>query len=119
MKTIAELPYPYKEMALVNMEIQGRKRNKNEFLDFAFTWMETIEGHDFWDLINNNSLPQLTPEIKANYPTIFGKEESKKDHAISFFNFALKRRYQQMYKSVSFETTEQLYEIFINEKQPL
>lgn len=56
MKTIEEylneLPQPYKQQALINMEAEeatSLEKDLKDALQFAFVWKESPEGFDYWD----------------------------------------------------------------------
>ncbi len=74
---ISELPEPYRSMALANQKLQGNEPNEEKDLGNhgkktgGFNWSETKEGIKFWDDVWYGKSPELTPEIKKNYPEIF------------------------------------------------
>ena len=83
---IKDLQHPYKEMALINQERQGNERDENADLDVwcgrmvptSFAWDDTKEGYDFWSDVYYGKHPEITPEIKANYPEVFGEDNQPK-----------------------------------------
>tara|TARA_X000000368_G_scaffold101260_1_gene78093 strand:- start:1562 stop:1810 length:249 start_codon:yes stop_codon:yes gene_type:complete len=75
-KIIKELKSPYKEIALANQIKQGNKPNDELMLgegveNGGFKWSKSNEGYDFWFDIFYGRYPELTDEIKDNYPDIF------------------------------------------------
>lgn len=75
---IKDLQHPYKEMALINQERQGNERDEEKelntyFVEGGFFWSKTTEGAFFWINVNKGESPEITPEIKANYPEVFGE----------------------------------------------
>lgn len=75
-KIIKEIKSPYKEIALANQVKQGNKPNVDLMLgqgvqDGGFKWSETDEGYKFWFDIFYGDYPDLTDNIKDNYPDIF------------------------------------------------
>tara|TARA_B000000475_G_scaffold254809_1_gene234048 strand:- start:96 stop:344 length:249 start_codon:yes stop_codon:yes gene_type:complete len=75
-KIIKELKSPYKEISLANQIKQGNKPNDELMLgesveNGGFKWSESNEGYDFWFDIFYGRYPELTDEIKDNYPDIF------------------------------------------------
>jgi hypothetical protein len=76
---IKDLPQPYKEMALIEQEEQGNKRNKKlRLTNFKnqdnFDWMHSICGDNFWVDVDRYNYPEITPEIKAKFPSVFKDE---------------------------------------------
>jgi len=72
---IANLPQPYKSLALANQKAQGNKEDEFAPLHLgnrggAFNWHNTPEGYDFWWKVTHASLPPI-PEVFAEV-----KEES-------------------------------------------
>jgi|31_taG_2_1085359.scaffolds.fasta_scaffold23223_3 hypothetical protein len=63
---IKDLKQPYKEMALIEQEAQWNERNENEYLKASFFW-----GDDFWVDVYFGRTPEITPEIKAKFPSVF------------------------------------------------
>ena len=75
-KIIKEIKSPYKEIALANQVKQGNKPNVDLMLgqgvqDGGFKWSETDEGYKFWFDIFYSDYPDITDNIKDNYPDIF------------------------------------------------
>jgi hypothetical protein len=76
---IKDLPQPYKEMALIEQEEQGNKRDENLELvddteDGNFCWEDSLCGDDFWIDVDEQKYPEITPEIKAKFPSVFKDE---------------------------------------------
>jgi hypothetical protein len=59
MAQISALPQKVKELALENQRIDqikwGKdvKQDTSEHLSSSFSWSETPEGNDFWNIMNN------------------------------------------------------------------
>ena len=75
-KIIKEIESPYKEMALANQVKQGNVPNDElrlgeEVERGGFKWSDTNEGHEFWFNIFYSNYPELTDDVKQNYPDIF------------------------------------------------
>ena len=71
---IKDLKQPYREMALIEQEVQGNKRNDEQPLSFAFNWVDSILGLFFWASVHLGEHPEITPEIKAKFPSVFKDE---------------------------------------------
>jgi hypothetical protein len=76
---IKDLPQPYREMALIEQEEQGNKRDENLELvddteDGNFCWEDSLCGDDFWIDVDDENCPEITPEIKAKFPSVFKDE---------------------------------------------
>jgi hypothetical protein len=76
---IKDLLNPYKEMALIEQEAQGNERNEKIKLDKSthqgnFKWQESILGYSFWANVCSQDYPEITPEIKAKFPSVFKVE---------------------------------------------
>lgn len=76
---IKDLKQPYREMALIEQEAQGNKRNKNLRLykynhQENFSWEDSILGYSFWANVYNEDYPEITPEIKSKFPSVFKKD---------------------------------------------
>ena len=73
---IKDLKQPYKEMALIEQEAQWNERNENLKLisdveDGNFCWDNSFCGVDFWIDVDEENYPEITPEIKAKFPSVF------------------------------------------------
>jgi hypothetical protein len=73
---IKDLPQPYRELALIEQESQGNERNENLKLiadveDGNFCWDNSFCGDDFWIDVDEENYPEITPEIKAKFPSVF------------------------------------------------
>jgi hypothetical protein len=76
---IKHLPQPYKEMALIEQEKQGNKRDENLLLiadveDGNFCWSDSLCGSDFWYNVAEQNYPEITPEIKSKFSSVFNYE---------------------------------------------
>jgi hypothetical protein len=83
---IKDLKQPYKEMALIEQEAQGNPINEDEYLKASFFWNESFCKHDFWEDAYWGRTPEITPEIKAKFPSVFkdDKEASKRYFIVSY-----------------------------------
>lgn len=72
---IKDLKEPYRSMALIEQEVQRYDRNEEEYLGIDFIWGESKIGFPFWNNVDNGYYPEITPEIKLKFPTIFGEKE--------------------------------------------
>ena len=73
---IKDLKQPYKEMALIEQEAQGNERNEDLSLGDIkslgnFSWEDSVLGFIFWGIVCNGDYPEITPEIKAKFPSVF------------------------------------------------
>ena len=73
---IKDLPKPYREMALIEQEAQGNERNEDlkliaDIEDGNFCWQNSLCGDDFWIDVDDENYPEITPEIKAKFPSVF------------------------------------------------
>ena len=73
---IKDLPQPYRQMALIEQEAQGNERNENLELVIDveygnFDWAYSFCGGDFWFEVDGQKHPEITPEIKAKFPSLF------------------------------------------------
>jgi hypothetical protein len=80
---IKDLKSPYKEMALANQVKQGNEENEHKNLTAAatfggFWWDNAIEDNLWWEDVDRGESPEITDEIKANYPEIFKNEKTDK-----------------------------------------
>jgi hypothetical protein len=60
---IKDLPQPYREMALIEQEAQGNKRNEKLrlsrfMLEGNFGWRKSNCGADFWNDVYNGNTPK-------------------------------------------------------------
>lgn len=67
---IKNLKEPYKEMALKNQELQGNPRNEELDLDEDadhgnFLWDTSLEGYDFWGLVEDGFNPEMLSKDKT------------------------------------------------------
>jgi hypothetical protein len=74
-RIIKYLEQPYKEMALIEQENQGNKRNEKVGLadsieEGNFRWSRSLAGPDFWEESNMGNQPEITPEILKKFPTL-------------------------------------------------
>jgi len=87
---IKDLPHPYKEMALIEQEAQGNKRNKklrlsNFKIEGGFDWRHSICGEYFWVDVDRYNHPEITPEIKAKFSSVFKDETEDKYKELDLF----------------------------------
>jgi hypothetical protein len=76
---IKDLPQPYKEMALIEQEAQGNRRDENlelvaDIEDGNFCWEDSLCCNYFWIDVDEENYPKITPEIKAKFPSVFKDE---------------------------------------------
>ena len=119
---IKDLPQPYREMALIEQEAQGNKRNEILRLtkfkkEGNFDWEYSICYFVFWDNVNKLKYPEITPEIKAKFPSVFNYEAEneimrlfEKYEQQTFYFYCIKDEY---YKILAKEIVEK----FINLKK--
>jgi len=82
---IKDIKQPYKEMALIEMKKQRDFSDENLRLTEAVSWRKTILGYCFWDKVNREIYPEITPEIKAKFPSVFKDEMSDKYKELNLF----------------------------------
>lgn len=75
---IKDLKQPYREMALIEQEAQTGRRNDDETLLLAFNWDDSFLDFIFWGIVCNEDYPEITPEIKAKFPSVF-KDDTVKE----------------------------------------
>jgi len=74
---IKDLKQPYREMALIEQEAQGNERNEGMSLNYLrcegnFDWDCSLSvGLFSWCDVRNGNYPEITPEIKAKFPSVF------------------------------------------------
>lgn len=73
---ISELKQPYRRMAEYLAEKNANPHyNNNKVLKKAFSWAHT--NYPFWDKVNEGECPQITKQIKKNFPPDFDFSEEE------------------------------------------
>jgi hypothetical protein len=83
---IKNIKQPYKEMALIEQEVQGFKRCEDKVLGEAFIWANSLCGYLFWEDVSIVNYPEITTEIETKFPSVFKDEliEKYKELNLSF-----------------------------------
>jgi len=120
---IKDLKQPYKEMALIEQEAQGNKRNEDLSLNYLrcegnFDWDCSLSvGLFSWHDVRNGNYPEITPEIKAKFPSVF------KDYTVDEILKILNKYSYKVFGGYGFndehykKLAEEILEKFINLKK--
>jgi hypothetical protein len=122
---IKDLPEPYREMALIEMEAQGRLRDCELSLMQAISWSRALCNHTFWHAVYCRLNPEITPEIKAKFPSVFKdeliekwlKQKAKYEELAKKYENNQLQHYKYIHKALAVRDCIKDYEQFINLKK--